>query len=135
MVVMRNSILPSGRSARGFTLIEVLVVLAVIGTLMMLVVPRYISLVDRSKEVVLKENLYLVRDAIDKYFADAGRYPDSLQDLVAKKYLRKLPVDPVTESSETWILITPSDGRQGSVYDLRSGAAGAAANGAPYGSW
>ncbi|MCL4801928.1 MAG: prepilin-type N-terminal cleavage/methylation domain-containing protein [Burkholderiales bacterium] len=117
---------------RGFTLIELLVVMAIIATLLMLVVPRYFSSVDRSKEVVLKQSLATVRDAIDKHYGDTGRYPDSLQDLVDKRYLRSFPVDPVTESALTWRLIPPADATKGGVYDLRSGAPGGTAGGTPY---
>lgn len=123
------------RSCRGFTLIEILVVLALIGTLMLLVAPRYLSSVDRSKEVVLKENLFLVRDAIDKYFADNGRYPDNLQDLVSKKYLRRMPIDPITDSSTTWSVVAPNNGYEGALFDVHSGAAGTAADGVPYSAW
>ncbi len=120
---------------RGFTLIEMLVVLALVGTLMLLVAPRYFSAIDRSKEVVLKENLFLVRDAIDKFHADTGAYPNSLQELVDKKYLRRLPLDPLTESTTSWILIAPSEGQAGAVYDLHSGASGTSADGVSYSAW
>jgi general secretion pathway protein G len=116
----------------GFTLIELLVVMAIIATLLMLVVPRYFSSVDRSKEVVLKQSLATVRDAIDKHYGDTGRYPDSLQALVDKRYLRNFPVDPVTESALTWRLVPPTDAAKGGVYDVRSGAPGNAADGTPY---
>lgn len=125
--------MPDRRYKTAFTLIELLVVLAVIATLLMLVVPRYFKSVDRSKEVVLRENLSTLRDALDKYYADAGRYPDSLDELVAKKYLRKVPIDPVTESATTWILIPPQGGAQGVIYDIKSGATGQAHDGKAFG--
>jgi general secretion pathway protein G len=106
--------------------------MAIIATLLMLVVPRYFSSVDRSKEVVLKQSLATVRDAIDKHYGDTGRYPDSLQALVDKRYLRNFPVDPVTESALTWTLVPPTDAAKGGVYDVRSGAPGNAADGTPY---
>jgi general secretion pathway protein G len=106
--------------------------MAIIATLLTLVVPRYFGSVDRSKEVVLKQSLAIVRDAIDKHYGDTGRYPDSLQDLVDKRYLRSLPVDPVTESATTWQLVPPTDAAKGSVYDLRSGAPGATSDGKPF---
>jgi general secretion pathway protein G len=117
---------------RAFTLIELLIVMAIIATLLTLVLPRYFGSVDRSKEVVLKQSLATVRDAIDKHYGDTGRYPDSLQDLVDKRYLRSLPVDPVTESAATWQLVPPTDATKGGVYDLRSGAPGMASDGKPY---
>ena len=116
----------------GFTLVELLVVMAIIATLLMLVVPRYFSSVDRSKEVVLKQSLATVRDAIDKHYGDTGRYPESLQDLVDKRYLRNFPVDPVTESALTWKVVPPTDASKGGVYDLHSGAPGNTADGKPY---
>src|SRR5688572_27989836 len=111
------------RPGSGFTLIELLVVMAVLGLLVTMVAPRYFAHVDRAKEAVLKQNLAQTRDAIDKYFADTGRYPENLEDLVTKKYLRKLPVDPITERSDTWILVPPEKKELGGVFDLRSGVA------------
>jgi general secretion pathway protein G len=116
----------------GFTLIELLVVMAIIATLLTLVIPRYLGSVDRSKEVVLKQSLATVRDAIDKHYGDTGRYPESLQELVDKRYIRSLPVDPVTESTTTWALVPPADATKGGVYDLHSGAPGTASDGRPY---
>ena len=89
---------------RAFTLIELLVVLAIIATLLSLVAPRYFKSIDRSKEVVLKENLFTLRDALDKYYDDKGRYPNVLEELVAGRYLRQVPIDPITESSTSWIV-------------------------------
>jgi general secretion pathway protein G len=122
----------SASRSTGFTLIELLIVMAIIATLLTLVLPRYFGSVDRSKEVVLKQSLATVRDAIDKHYGDTGRYPDSLQDLVDKRYLRTLPVDPVTESTTTWQLVPPTDATKGGVYDVRSGAPGTARDGKPY---
>jgi general secretion pathway protein G len=121
--------------ARGFTLIELLVVLAIIATLLTIALPRYFSSVDKSKEVVLRENLYVTRDAIGKYYSDKGKYPESLEALATDKYLRGVPVDPVTESSATWILVPPEDPKKGAVYDLKSGAPGKALDGTLYSEW
>ena len=121
--------------ARGFTLIEVLVVLALMSTLLMLVAPRFTRSVDHSKEVVLRENLYLIRKAIDQYFSDTGSYPNHLQELVEKKYLRRAPLDPITGRDDTWMLIPPADGEQGAVFDVRSGAPGEANDGQSYATW
>ena len=119
----------------GFTLIELLVVLAIIGTLLTLAVPRYVHSVERSKEAVLKQDLSALRDALDKYYGDTGKYPDALDDLVAKKYLRSIPVDPITGSASTWVAVPPEDPAKGGVYDVRSGAPGNAPDGSAYASW
>jgi general secretion pathway protein G len=123
---------------RGFTLIELLVVMAIIGTLLTIAVPRYFHSMDRSKEAVLHQNLALTRQALDKYFGDNGKYPDSLDDLVAKKYLRALPYDPITESSSTWLIIAPDatgTADKGAIYDIKSGAPGKALNESEYKDW
>lgn len=117
---------------RGFTLIEVLLTLAIIALLLSIAAPRYFSGVARADEAVLKENLFILRDAIDKHFADTGRYPASLADLASKKYIRAIPTDPITRSDGTWIVIPPADSTLGSVYDVRSGAPGQARNGKLY---
>jgi general secretion pathway protein G len=119
----------------GFTLIELLVVLAIIATLLMLAVPRYFSSVDRSKEAVLKENLFQMRDAIGKYYGDRGKYPESVEALATEKYLRKVPLDPVTESATTWVVVPPEDPQKGGVYDVKSGAQGKGLDGTEYSAW
>ena len=89
---------------RGFTLIELLVVLAILGILLTLALPRYFSSIDKSKEAVLRENLVQIRDAISRYHADRGRYPETLDALASDRYLRRVPLDPLTESALTWIV-------------------------------
>jgi general secretion pathway protein G len=118
--------------SRAFTLIELLVVMAIIATLLTVALPRYFGSVERSKEAALKQSLAVMRDAIDKYYADRGRYPDALEDLVARRYIRALPVDPVTASSATWVVVPPAEGVQGGVYDVRSGAPGKASDGTAF---
>jgi general secretion pathway protein G len=98
---------PGGPAGRGFTLIELLVVLSIIALLLTLAVPRYIHSVDVAKEAVLSENLHLVRETIDKFYGDKGRYPESLEELVSERYLRSLPYDPITDSTSTWTIIAP----------------------------
>lgn len=120
---------------RGFTLIELLVVMAIIGTLLTIAVPRYFHSVDKSKEAVLHQNLTLTRQALDKYFSDNGKYPDSLQDLVSKKYLRSIPFDPITENSTSWLIIAPDSVEKGGVFDIKSGAPGQALDGTEYKDW
>jgi len=122
-------------SGSGFTLIELMVVLAIIATLLMLAVPRYYSSVDKSKEAVLKENLYQMRDAIGKYYADKGKYPESVDALATEKYLRRVPLDPVTDSAATWIAVPPEDPQKSGVFDVKSGAEGKATDGTAYGEW
>jgi general secretion pathway protein G len=118
--------------ARGFTLIELLVVLAIIGGLLALAAPRYLHRVDLAKETVLKSDLATMRDAVDKFFGDTGRYPASLDELVARRYLRKIPPDPITESAQSWVVVAPPAPDQGAVYDVKSGAAGTTSDGRPY---
>lgn len=120
---------------RGFTLIELLVVMAIISMLLALAVPRYFGSVDRAKEAVLRENLSVTRHALDKYYGDNGRYPDALSVLVEKKYLRSLPQDPITGSSDTWIVVPPEASGKGAVFDIHSGAPGNGRNGSPYKEW
>lgn len=120
----------------GFTLIELLVVLAIIATLLSIVVPRYFDHVERSKETALRQTLAVTRDALDKFHADRGRYPETLEDLVSKRYLRKLPEDPVLGRSGGWrILAPPANSDPGAVYDLKSGAPGTARDGSRFGDW
>lgn len=121
--------------SRGFTLVELLVVMTIIALLLSIVVPRYFHSVTKAEETVLKEDLHLMREALDKYHADTGSYPDSLDDLVSKKYLRKIPVDPVSQSDASWILISPSNSEKGAIYDIKSGAQGNAKDGTAYGDW
>jgi general secretion pathway protein G len=120
---------------RGFTLIELLVVMAIIGTLLTIAVPRYFHSVEKSKEAVLHQNLALTRQVLDKYFSDNGKYPDSLDDLVSKKYLRSPPYDPITESSTSWLIIAPDNIEKGAVFDIKSGAPGNALDGSEYKDW
>jgi general secretion pathway protein G len=116
---------------RGFTLIELLVVMAIISLLLTIASPRYFSHIDRAKEAALRETLSVVRDSIDKFHADTGRYPEELDELVTKNYLRRLPFDPVSASTATWIIVPPPSETAG-VWDLKSGVGG---EGGPYADW
>jgi general secretion pathway protein G len=120
---------------RGFTLIELLVVMAIIGTLLTIAVPRYFHSVEKSKEAVLHQNLALTRQVLDKFYSDNGKYPDSLDDLVSKKYLRSLPYDPITESTTTWSIIGSDTPEKGAVFDIKSGASGQGLDGTEYKDW
>lgn len=117
---------------RGFTLIEMLVVLSVIGLLLSIAAPSYLGHIDRARDLALKQDLKTVRDSIDKFQADRGRGPTDLSELVTAHYLRELPVDPVTDSASTWVPVQV-DGV--GVHDLHSGAPGNGADGTPYASW
>lgn len=123
------------RTREGFTLIELLVVMTIIATLLTLAVPRYFTSVERSKEAVLRTDLNVMREAIDKYYGDKGKYPDTLDELVSQRYLRALPRDPITDSRETWVVVPPEDPSLGGVYDVRSGAPGDSLEGEAYGDW
>jgi len=121
---------------KGFTLIELLVVMSVIATLLTIAVPRYFQHLDRAREAALRESLAVMRDAVDKYRGDTGRYPETLDELVTKRYLRKVPPDPITESTESWVIVPPPDEPgQRKVWDIRSGAEGQGQNGSDYASW
>ena len=120
---------------QGFTLIELLVVMAIVALLLTLASPRYFNSIETAKENVLRENLSTTRDAIDKFYSDTGRYPDALEALVQKRYLRALPMDPITESTQTWVLVAPADTGKGGLFNIRSGAAGNSRGGTPYGEW
>ena len=117
-------------SRRGFTLIELTIVLALVALLLTIAVPRYFHSLENGKLSVQRQNLAALRDALDKFYGDQGKYPDDLDDLVKKKYLRAIPVDPITELPN-WTVVPPEDATQGRVYDVRSAAQQAADAGAP----
>ncbi len=123
------------KSKFGFTLIELLVVMAIIAVLLTIATPKYFHSIDKSKEAVLAQNLEITRQAIDKFYGDNGKYPDTLDDLVQKKYLRSLPYDPISESNSTWVIIAPASVDKGAVYDIKSGATGTGTNGTDYKNW
>ncbi|MFN0184511.1 MAG: type II secretion system protein [Aquabacterium sp.] len=122
---------------RGFTLIELLVVLAVVALLGSIAAPRYLHGVERARETTLRGSLVVLRDAIDQFAADRGRYPDSLDELVLERYLKALPVDPFTGRADRWVGVPPppDSALAGAVFDLRSGAAGRARDGTLYADW
>lgn len=122
------------RRKRGFTLIELLVVMAIIATLLTIVTPRYFASVDRAKETVLKQNLSILRDAIDKYYADTGNYPDDLNQLVEERYIRDIPVDPIT-GEDVWGQTPPPDEEMEGVFDIYSTSNQQALDGTFYEKW
>lgn len=117
---------------RGFTLIELLVVMAIVATLLTIAVPRYFGSLAHSREVALKENLKVLRLSLDKFAGDKGRFPESLDELVFEKYLRAVPLDPVTESALTWVPVIDSAGAGHGIVDVKSGAPGLSKEGVPY---
>jgi general secretion pathway protein G len=125
----------SGKKNWGFTLIELLVVMTIVALLLTLAVPRYFGSIDKSKEAVLKENLHQMREAISRYYADKGKYPETLDSLAADKYLRRVPVDPITESTATWQVVQSDDPQKSGVFDVRSGAQGKGQDGSEYSQW
>jgi general secretion pathway protein G len=128
------------RLEAGFTLIELMVVMSLIAVLAGIAMVNYTTSVQRSREAVLREDLFRMRDAIDQYYADKGKWPQSLEDLVTDKYMREIPKDPLTGSAETW-QTTPAEPEAGNVtaepgiYDVKSGSDRMAIDGTPYNEW
>ena len=122
---------------RGFTLIELIVVMAIVALLASIAAPRYFASLHKSKETALLQSLTTLRDAIDQYAADKGRYPESLQELASARYVRSIPEDPLTASTESWVELPPPTDMQasGRVWDVRSGAAGRGSDGRLYADW
>ncbi|MFD0929438.1 type II secretion system protein [Methylophilus glucosoxydans] len=121
---------------RGFTLIEMLVVLAILALLLTIVSPRFMHMLQRAKETTLRHDLVTMRDAIDKFYNDKNRYPETLDELVERQYLKSVPPDPITERADTWVItLPPNIDEQGSVFDVHSGSALLAEDGTPYALW
>jgi general secretion pathway protein G len=124
-----------GKRTRGFTLIELLVVMAIIGTLLAIAVPRYFHTVERARETVLRHDLAILREAIDKFYSDLNAYPQTLQALADKHYVRAVPADPFTKASDTWVLTQSDDPDHPGIRDVHSGAEATAADGTAFATW
>ena len=128
------------RGGRGFTLIELLVVMALIIVLAGIALVQYQNGVRRSKEAVLKQDLYRMRDAIDQFYADKNKYPTALDELVSEKYMRSVPLVPFTNSKDTWqtVMSEPdplNPQAQPGIYDVKSGSEETALDGTKYSDW
>jgi general secretion pathway protein G len=121
--------------AKGFTLIELLVVLSILALLLSLASPKYFIQIDRAKETALKQDLQIMRIAIDQYFGDYGVYPDSLESLVELSYLDKIPIDPITERADTWVISPPEPPLEGEIFNVNSAAQGLAKDGTAFETW
>ena len=137
---MGRATVKTGNSQRGFTLIELLIVVTLVIVLAGIGLSTYSTSVQRAKEAVLRENLRMVRDSIDQFYADKGTYPPELTALVTEGYLRQIPKDPFTESADTWqiVMAEPDPANPSAVpgvYDVKSGAEGVGMDGTPYSEW
>ncbi len=133
-----ESFMNTDRKQNGYTLIELLIVLTIIGLLVSVALPRMRDAQQRAREAVLKENLFRLRETIDQYHHDKGKYPATLETLVQEHYLREMPLDPITKSSSTWIEVpedlgdNPDPAAQPGIWDVQSGAEGTTLDGEPY---
>jgi general secretion pathway protein G len=125
----------SGSHIRGFTLVELLVVMVVIGMLLTIAVPRYFKSLEHSREAVLRQDVTTLRESIDRFYGDTGKYPETLEVLVEKRYLRAIPVDPISKAPDTWVLLHAQDPEDTGIKDVHSGAQGNDSQGQPYASW
>jgi general secretion pathway protein G len=119
----------------GFTMIELLVVLAIIALLLTIAAPRFLGGISTAKDDVLHENLYLMRKSLDQFYTDKGHYPATLDELVTQHYLRQVPMDPVVGNSTSWVIVAPTNSSMGSVFDIKSSAPGVGLDGTAYQTW
>jgi general secretion pathway protein G len=130
----------SGRASRGFSLLELMIVITIIAILGAISIPIYKAVVINAKETVLKDNLRELRRVIDQFTADKKKAPQTLQDLVDAGYFRQLPIDPITNSNSTWetvadTTVTSPDQTESGIVDVHSGSAAISTEGTPYNTW
>jgi len=146
VMAMKISTLGRRRRQQGFTLLELIIVVAVIGILATIVMPQLLHTPDKAKEAVLRTDLRTFRDIIDQYYADKGKYPESLDVLVEEQYIRTIPIDPMTKSADTWVAVfeepkldgAPVESEEESgpgIMDVHSGSEQTGSNGRPYSEW
>ena len=128
------------KPAAGFTMIELLIVISIIVVLASMGMTQYRNSVVRAREAVLKEDLFRMRDAIDQYYADRNKYPSSLDDLVSDGYMREVPIDPMTQSKDTWQPVNAEANvndatAEPGIYDVKSGSDQSALDGTRYADW
>lgn len=133
MFVDRPRIVPTRTGQAGFSLLELMIVVTIAGILAMLIEPSYQASVVKAREAALKQNLLTLRDVLDQHRADKGRYPNALTELISAGYLKRIPVDPITHSMETWQEIP--DDEAGGIFDVHSGSPLLARDGTPYNEW
>ena len=125
----------NGLNKKGFTLIELMIVMTIIGILVSIAQPNFQKAIIRAKETSLRKSLFVLRDVIDQYYADHGNYPETLETLVEEHYIRAIPEDPLTRSKTSWIVMPPEGSETSGVYDVHSGSDLVALNGTPYNEW
>lgn len=125
----------AGRPQAGFTLIELLLVLVLVALLASMVMPNTVRSIDQAREGVLKENLHVMRKSLDDYYSDHGHYPESLEELVKQRYIRRLPKDPVMDDSSEWALLYRDDGEHRGIVDLHSRSIRQSSDGSTYNTW
>lgn len=124
----------NGKAIKGFTFIELMIVLVIVALLISIALPSYFEGLTRSKETVLKEDLKVIRNAIDHFHADKSSYPKDLNELVKQRYISAIPEDPITERNDTWLVVSPPK-ESNKLYDIHSGAQGMASDGTYYQQW